>query len=144
MAAPTAPFSFMPRSVCSCTIDPDVKTALVRLSGSVTGHQIAACADGLRTSPDWSDDVASLWDARHLTSLDVTPGGLEDMVESQTDSAVGPDVIVSADPDHVMLLRLYAWRVRGRGRPATVCATLDEALGVLGLDRLPSGLEDAG
>ena len=130
-------------SICSPLVDPETGTALIHLSGAITGHQIAACAVSLHADPAWSHHNAAIWDARALLILDVTPEGLDEMVEAQANGELGPDIVISNNEDHVGLLRLYAWRVRGQGRPAEVCTTLEQALALLGMKQLPAALEVA-
>lgn len=131
-----------PEGACRYAIDPAVGLALVRITGAVTGADIARCARALQADPRWTPDLAVVWDERGITSLDVTPEGLKKMVEAQTRHATGPDFIVTEREDHEILLRLYAWRVQARGRPAQVFASLEQALAALGLDALPAALRD--
>jgi hypothetical protein len=82
-----------------------------------------------------------IWDEREVRSLDVTPEGLEEMVDAQTEAGqVGLDLVVSTRDDHAGLLMLYTWRTSRRGRPAAVCRTLEDALAQVGLTELPAEL----
>ena len=131
-----------PKGSCEYRIDQKLGLALVRVSGAVSGARIARCAEALQSDPAWSFTYAAIWDERGITSLDVTPQDLEAMVSAQAKGQVGPDIVITVREDHEALLQLYAWRVRARGRPATVCRSLDEALAILELDELPPHLDE--
>lgn len=125
---------------CDYRIDPETRLALVRVGGHVTGHDIARYARDLHADADWRPTYDAIWDERGIAVLDVTPEGLEEMVSAQVDEQTGKDVVVAARETHETLQSLYARLVRARGRPAVVCATLDEAVGAVGLDALPAAL----
>lgn len=121
-------------------IDPDHSLAYAKLYGDVDGPFIASRVRALRADPEWSDAFDVIWDERDVAVLDITLDGLEAMVDAQTDGQTGRDLVVSRRESRADVLRLYAVRTRARGRPAEVCETLRDALGVLGLDALPAPL----
>jgi hypothetical protein len=121
-------------------IDPAAGLALARVSGEVTGHDVARFVRRLQSDPDWRPTFDAIWDERGITLLDVTPDGLDEMVDAQAEGQVGADVVVTEREDRELVQRLYALRVRARGRPATVCDTLDGALAAVGLGALPERL----
>ncbi len=125
---------------CRYAIDQDLGLALVRIAGDVTAGDIVRCANALQSEPSWSHDFAAIWDERGLTALEVTLEGMDAMVEAQATGEVGPDIIITDQEDYEIVMRLYAWRVRVRGRPAKVVTTLEEALGCLGLEELPASV----
>ena len=124
-------------------IDADRGLALASVSGEATGEDIARCVDELRADPAWSDLFDVIWDERGITTLDVTPGGLEEMVDAQTDGQVGRDVVISTRGSRKGIYDLYARRTRLRGRPAVVCTTMECALEAVGLSDLPATLRAA-
>jgi hypothetical protein len=115
--------------------------ALVRMSGDVTGNDIARCAAALQADPDWCHHCTAIWDDREVNLLDVSPDGLRQMVDVQASGETGPDLIVTQLPDRTLLMDLYARLVEIRGRPAAVFSTLDEALAHVGRDALPPRLQ---
>jgi hypothetical protein len=117
-----------------------LRIAYVRLEGDYHGVDIARCADGLSNDPDWHDDYHAIWDDRLIGELIVSSEGLDEMVDAQVSNSSGLDLIVTRRPNHAMLMKLYAWRVSKRGRPARVCSTLEEALDLVGLKELPEAL----
>lgn len=129
------------RAAFDYEIDQDIGLAVVRVTGEVSGRDIARFAERLQSDADWAHDYAAIWDERGITSLDVTPDDMDVMVKGQAGIETGPDVVVTAQEDHELIMKLYAWRVRARGRPATVCSSMEEALDHLGVDELPPRLK---
>ncbi len=125
---------------CRHLIDAERGLAYVKLYGRVEGSFIASCVGRLRNDPAWRDSFDVIWDERDITIFDITPEGLEEMVDAQTSGQTGNDIVVSSRESRSLVLQLYAMRTRARGRPAEVFETLDEALGVLGLSELPMDL----
>ena len=125
---------------CDYRISRETGLARVQIFGAVNGSFIARCANDLQSDSDWSHNFSAIWDHRMVTSLDVTPGDLKEMVDAQAEGPTGDDVVVTLREDHRTLLELYAWRVRARSRPAVVVGSLDEALERLGLEELPPEL----
>lgn len=123
-------------------IDQDLGLAVVRVAGHVSGTDIGQFANTLQNDPNWKHDYAAIWDERGIWSLDVSQEDLEVMVKGQAKGEFGPDIIVTVRDDHQAVMKLYAWRVRARGRPAQVCSTIDEALSLLGLEQLPPELDE--
>ena len=121
-------------------IDPDCGLALIRPSGAVTGRDLAQGLHALQADSDWHHHYALIWDERGITSLDVTPDELDQMVEAQEGAVIGPDLIVTTREDYEDLFQLYAWRVQARGHPASVCRSLQKALALVGLDALPESM----
>jgi hypothetical protein len=118
-------------------IDLERRLVRVRVAGRVTGYDIAATAERITRDAQWDDRLRVLWDERDLTSLEVTPEMLDDMVEAQTATQQGMDLILTAREIDELVMRLYTRRVRGEGRPAQVCTTLACALEALELEELP-------
>lgn len=129
-----------PSGSCRYRINEEHGLALVNVRGDVNGAYIAECARALQADPGWSSSFAGIWDERGIDQLDIIPTDLDEMVEAQAHGQTGLDIIITAREDHELVQRLYAWRVRARGRPATVCSSLEEALACLGIDALPPDL----
>ncbi len=127
-------------SSCTHLVDTERGLAYVKLYGDVEGAFIASCVRALRADPDWDDTFDVIWDERDIAVLNITPSGLDDMVDAQTSGQVGNDIVVSGRPSRDLILELYAMRTRAWGRPAKVFKTLDAALGFLGLSQLPTNL----
>lgn len=124
-------------------IDPDHGLALATVSGEATGEDIARCVRELRSDPAWSDAFDVIWDERGVTTLDVTPDGLDRMVDAQTSGQTGRDVVVSTRGSRKGFFDLYVRRTRLEGRPAVVCTTMACALEAVGLADLPAALRAA-
>ena len=133
MASPLA-------GACTVHYDPSNMLALVRLRGAANGSIIAQCALAVHSHEKWEDHFDVIWFEDNITYLEVTVEQLDRMVEAQTMQETGRDLIVTARTDYKIVMALYAARVRGEGRPARVCNTLEEALGAVGLSELPDAL----
>jgi hypothetical protein len=94
----------------------------------------------VRRLPHWNEQVDVIWYEDALAYLEVTEEQLGEMVQAQTRDQRGHDIIVTGRSDYELVMALYAAHVRAEGRPAQVCHTLEEALGVVGLVELPSAL----
>ena len=125
---------------CSHHIDVGHRLAYIKLYGNVEGSSVASCVRALRADPEWDDAFDVIWDERDVTVFDITPSGLDEMVDAQTSGQTGHDIVVSSRRSRDQILELYAMRTRARGRPARVCTTLDDALDALGLSGLPVDL----
>lgn len=121
-------------------IDPEVQLGYCRVVGVADGRFIAECARTLQRDAAWSSGFDVIWDERGIEMLDLTPNGLDEMVEAQASGQHGRDVVITDRDDHKVVMKLYAWRVRERGRPASVFATLEAALEHLGFEELPESV----
>ena len=133
----------MPDPTLRYRIDPDRCLAFASVHGEATGADIAACVRRLRADPAWSDTYDVIWDERGVTTLDLTPDGLDRMVEAQTSGQVGLDVVISDRGSREAVYDLYARRTRAQGRPTCVCTTMECALEAVGLSELPTTLRAA-
>jgi hypothetical protein len=125
---------------CTVHIDASNGLALIRLRGAANGSAIAQCAQAVHSLEEWDHQFDVIWFEDAITFLEVTPVQLDRMVDAQTMQEQGRDIIVTARADYEMIMTLYTYRVRSRGRPARVCNTLVEALDVVGLKELPEAL----
>ena len=83
-----------------------------------------------------------MWDCSGVVAHVVAPEEVEPLVDEEVEAGEGRDALVeSTSQADTAITRLLAHLVRRRGKPATVHATLAEALVALGHDRLPASLE---
>jgi hypothetical protein len=125
---------------CSYTVDPSNRLVLLRLRGAANGAAIAQCATRLRTLEPWSEDLDVIWVEDELAYVEVTPEEIDAVAEAHTNGAAGKDIIVSGRSDYDLAMALHAVQRQTQKRPAAVCATLEEALSVVGLSECPEGL----
>ena len=55
--------------------------AVIRLSGYVDAGEIDAAAEAQTQHPDFEPGYNSLWDLRHTSAVDVSPEGMERLVQ---------------------------------------------------------------
>ena len=121
----------------TATVNPESRTGLVIGSGYMTGQEMVDACAALVTDPLWEPGFDEVWDLTG-SELDVTPDGLESMVESSRKHAdrIGDSrcvFVVSRDGVEAVL-RLFGRLTKDLPRTYHTARTLGEAEAWLGLE----------
>lgn len=120
------------------TVDvlPERQLGVVRFSGTVTGETILQAVRELCTSEEWKPTYHSLWDARQIGALAVSPlevAGVLDQVRHFEDHlAPGRTAAVVGDRIEYALAQMFFLKGDTGLRERKVFYSLDEALGWIG------------
>ena len=120
-------------------IDGEQRLALVTVSGSISGTQLARLTRTLYEEPAWEAGYDAIWDFTGITELLLEKNDITDLIDVDQEyahiSAGGRDVfIVSRDLDYAMG-RIHSAFARKGPRESHVCRSMDEAFALLGRTR---------
>ena len=126
-------------------IDPDEGLALAVMAGTLTGLDLRKIVSAVHADPQWQSHYDGIWDCSRVLAHVVLPEDVPPLVAEVVEGETGRDVLVESKgfADHA-ITQLLALRCRRAGKAVGTRATLDEALDVLGLDRLPASLREVG
>lgn len=120
------------------SVRPGKRLAMVRLTGLVSGQEIAAAAVELSARPDWDPAFRVIWDATGVDELDVPTESFEVLLEQErrfrAEGEDGELVFVVRDEVWASLVTLFSRKMRAEARPTTVVPTLDAAYAHLGVE----------
>lgn len=68
-----------------CFVDRDLNVGLLRLSGHVDAEEIRKAARAVYQDADWAPHYASLWDFCPTREVEITPAGIEDILQLKSD-----------------------------------------------------------
>ena len=141
--SPSAAFEF--------AVDPDAGLAVARMTGTLTGPDMAEIVRSVHADADWEPSFDAVWDCSEVRAHVVEPDDVGPLVEAVLEGdgekgSGGRDVLIeTASLAESMFSEMLVRRLRRRGEDAHVVQSMGRALGLLGLEALPPtlDLEDA-
>ena len=130
-----------PYATFAYAIDPSDGLALARLWGEITGQDMRAVVEAVHSDPAWEASFDAIWDCSEVVAHVVRPSEVPGVVSEAVSGQTGRDVLVEREGlAESLFSTMIALTVRVRGKEAHAVRSVDEALGVLGLDALPEAL----
>lgn len=123
-------------------IVPGESLARLWMTGRVDRDNKLAALEGLRSDPDWHENMDVIWDCSRTTEVIILPEDVPPLLEAVLEDAGGMDVFYGERDNVFVIAKLFATLERRRGKDARVCTTMDEVLDVLGRIQLPPALRD--
>lgn len=115
------------------SIAPAFHVALIRFRGHVRGKDLIAATRGLHGDTRWRTSMDMVWDCRAVTSLDIVPQEMVEVVDLRTENTEGRDASVVQRTLDEVIAKLYRMVAERKGKRAFVCHTMEEALDALDL-----------
>lgn len=129
---------------CLTTVDPDLRTGMVRAIGQVTGADLLRANKALYADPLWRPGFNEFWDCTTISEFDVSldeikgVAGME--IEQQDQIGNGRVALVMTREVVQMMGYLYRQLVAEAARSVEVVQTLEDGAVWLGLDAVPDWL----
>jgi hypothetical protein len=125
----------------SCTISPQQRRGIVRLTGTIQGTTFMEAMEALYRSPEWQPGFDALWDARGVTELLLDERDVKAIVALMLDltARMGPGraaFVIARELDW-MIARLLIYRTRVPSRERRTFETMEEALAWLDAPPVP-------
>lgn len=126
---------------CLTTVDPDLRTGLVRGTGYVTGIDLLRANEALYSDPAWQPGFDEFWDCSGIAEFDVSPDEMKAIAAmemgSQDRIGTGRVALVMTREVVQMVGHLYRRLVSEAGRPVEVVRTREAGAEWLGLEAVP-------
>ena len=121
---------------------PGHRFGLAQPRGDVSADSTIYTTLVLVTLPDWEPGFREVWDFRFTATFEVGPSAiarLHDLEAAVRDELAGSEtvLITGGRPLIAYAARFYDRLLRPYGRSARACRNREEALGLLGADRVP-------
>ncbi len=117
---------------CICQIDESARLGTLKLSGRIAIDDLTQALTELYTHPRWQPDYLSLWDARGITELIISPNDVEAFLiqSAPLRSRIGPGrtaIVAPRDLDNITA-RLFMHRTAHPQRERKVFIRMEPAL----------------
>ena len=121
---------------------PGHRFGLAQPRGDVSADSAIYTTLVLVTLPEWEPGFREVWDFRFAATFEITPSAiarLHDLEVALRDELAGSELILitGGRPLIAYAARFYDRLLRPYGRSARACRSREEALGLLGADRVP-------
>jgi hypothetical protein len=124
------------------SVAPVSNVALLRFRGFVRGKDLIEATRALHEDGRWHHAMDLIWDCSGVSSLDVQPHEMIEVVRLRTENTEGRDASVVTRTLDEAIAKLYRMVAERKGKKAFVCHSMEEALDVLSLNaRVGDALE---
>ena len=134
-----------PSAAFDYAVDPGAGLAVARMTGTLTGPDMAEIVTAVHADADWEPAFDAIWDCSVVRAHVVQPDEVPPLVEAVLEAgaakgSAGRDVLIeNASLARSAFSEMLVRRLR-RHQDAHVVRRMEQALAVLGLDALPPAL----